>query len=244
LGVSFLYLQKKSLNKDAKHYFTFALSIDCVVFGFDGKDLKILLIERNEIPYANHWALPGDLLDPKDDLNNSVNIILKNLTGLSNLFFEQVETFGEINRHPQGRVITTSYFTVVNQNKYKVNPASFAAKAKWWKIEKANELKLAFDHNIILNKCFKRLQDSIRTKPIGFELLNQTFSLTEIQTLYEAILKMKLDTRNFRKKILQMNFLKETDKFQSNVSHRPAKLYRFELEKYELLKKEGFSFEI
>ncbi len=232
------------MSKDNKHYFTFALSIDCVVFGFDGEDLNILLIERNEMPYKSHWALPGDLLDPKEDLDNSVNQILKKLTGLDNLFFEQVETFGDINRHPLGRVITTGYFTLVNINHYEINPSSFASKAKWWKIEEAQELELAFDHNLILNKCFKKLQNSIRIKPIGFELINNNFTLTELQTLYEAILGIRLDTRNFRKKIIQKNFLKETDELQSNVSHRPAKLYTFDLEKYESLKKKGFSFEI
>ena len=232
------------MDKELLHYFTFALSIDCVVFGFDGTDLKILLIERNEIPFKNQWALPGDLLDPKEDLDDSVNFILKKLTGLSDLFFEQVETFGDINRHPLGRVITTSYFTLVNINKYEVNPSSFASKAKWWKIEDANKLKLAFDHNLILDKCFKKLQDSIRTRPIGFELINHKFTLTELQTLYEAILNIKLDTRNFRKKILQKKFLRETDTLQSNVSHRPAKLYTFDIDRYELLKKQGFSFEV
>ena len=232
------------MEKGLSHYFTFALSIDCVVFGFDEKSLNILLIERNEIPYKNHWALPGDLLDPKEDLDDSVNFILKKLTGLSDLFFEQVETFGAINRHPLGRVITTGYFTLVNVNKYEINPSSFASKAKWWKIEDAKQLSLAFDHNLILDKCFKRLQDSVRTKPIGFELINEKFTLTELQTLYEAILDIKLDTRNFRKKILQKRFLKETDELQSNVSHRPAKLYTFDTDRYELLKKQGFSFEI
>lgn len=232
------------MDKELLQYFTFALSIDCVVFGFDGNDLKILLIERNEIPYKFQWALPGDLLNPKEDLDDSVNFILKKLTGLSDLFFEQVETFGAVNRHPFGRVITTGYFTLVNINKYEVNPSSFASKAQWWKIKDAKELELAFDHNLILDKCFKRLQNSIRTRPIGFELINHNFTLTELQLLYEAILNIKLDTRNFRKKILQKKLLKETNKLQSNVSHRPAKLYTFDIDRYELLKKQGFSFDI
>jgi len=122
------------LEKNLKKYFTLAVSIDCVVFGFDGKDLKVLLIKRGEVPFKNFWALPGDLMKHDEDLNVSVNHILKDLTGLSDLFFEQVETFGEIKRHPLGRVITTGYYTLIKIDDYELNPSSFASKAKWFKI--------------------------------------------------------------------------------------------------------------
>jgi len=230
------------LEKNLEKYFTLAVSIDCVVFGFDGKDLKVLLIKRGEIPFKDFWALPGDLMSPDEDLNFSVNHILKDLTGLSDLFFEQVETFGEIKRHPLGRVITTGYFTLIKISDYELNPSSFASKAKWFKVKKVKDL--AFDHNIILDSSINKLQKSVRTRPIGFELLPQEFTLTELQLLYEAILDIKLDTRNFRKKILQMKFLKETGKFQENVSHRPAKLFQFDKKQYEILEKRGFNFEV
>ncbi|MDB4089359.1 NUDIX hydrolase [Flavobacteriales bacterium] len=230
------------MEKNLEKYFTLAVSIDCVVFGFDGKDLKVLLIKRGEIPFKDFWALPGDLMSPDEDLNFSVNHILKDLTGLSDLFFEQVETFGEIKRHPLGRVITTGYFTLIKISDYELNPSSFASKAKWFKVKKVKDL--AFDHNIILDSSINKLQKSVRTRPIGFELLPQEFTLTELQLLYEAILDIKLDTRNFRKKILQMKFLKETGKFQENVSHRPAKLFQFDKKQYEILEKRGFNFEV
>lgn len=230
------------MNQDLSKYFTLAVSIDCVVFGFDGKDLKVLLIERGEVPFKDYWALPGDLMKPDKDLDDSVNHILKELTGLSNLFFEQVETFGEIQRHPLGRVITTGYYTLIKIGDYELNPSSFASKAKWFKVKKVKDL--AFDHDKILKSCFKRLQKSVRTRPIGFELLPPTFTLTELQSVYEAILGVKMDIRNFRKKILQMKFLMETGDLQENVSHRPAKLYKFDEEKYEMLKNKGFNFEV
>ena len=230
------------MKESLKKYFTLAVSIDCVVFGFDGKDLKVLLIERGEIPFKDFWALPGDLMKPDEDLDSSVNRILKDLTGLSNLFFEQVETFGELNRHPLGRVLTTGYYTLVKNDDYELNPSSFAAKAKWFKVKKVKDL--AFDHDKILNSCVKRLQKTVRTRPIGFELLPPNFTLTELQMLYEAILDVKMDIRNFRKKILQMKFLKETGKLQENVSHRPAKLYEFDEKRYEMLKNKGFNFEV
>ena len=146
------------MEKSIKKYFTLALSIDCVVFGFDDDGIKVLLIERSAEPYNGYWALPGDLVDPLKDLNESVNEVLFGLTGLSNLYLEQVETFGEVNRHPFGRVITTSYYTLVKICDYKLNPASFAKEAKWFKLEDVGEL--AFDHNNILNSCFRRLQKS------------------------------------------------------------------------------------
>lgn len=230
------------MEESLKKYFTLAFSIDCVVFGFDGKDLRILLIERGAQPYEDFWALPGDLVHPEEDLQASVNRVLKDLTGLSNLFFEQVETFGEVKRHPLGRVLTTGYYTLVKISDYKLNPSSFASEAKWFKVNGVKEL--AFDHNKILDACFKRLQKSVRTRPIGFELLPPHFTLTELQTLYEAILGLELDTRNFRKKILQMKFLRETGNMQENVSHRPAKLYEFDKSKYDSLRSKGFNFEV
>jgi 8-oxo-dGTP diphosphatase len=230
------------LNKELKRYFSFAVSIDCVVFGFDGGELKVLLIERSEDPYKGMWALPGNLVSPEKDLNSSVNQVLFELTGLSNLYFEQIETFGEVNRHPLGRVLTVSYYTLVKISDYKLNPSSFAAEAKWFELSKVK--KLAFDHNMILKSCFSRLQKSVRIKPIGFELLPPLFTLSELQALYESILGLEIDKRNFRKKILQMNFLNDTESLQQNVSHRPAKLYKFDKKKYNHLKNNGFNFEI
>ncbi|MGB1039292.1 MAG: NrtR DNA-binding winged helix domain-containing protein [Flavobacteriales bacterium] len=230
------------MKDSLKKYFTLAVSIDCVVFGFDGVDLKVLLIERGEIPFKDFWALPGDLMSPDEDLNASVNRILKDLTGLSNLYFEQVETFGEIQRHPLGRVLTTGYFTLVKIDDYELSPSSFASKAKWFKVNNVKDL--AFDHDKILLSCVNRLKRKVRTMPIGFELLPPHFTLTELQMLYEAILGVKMDIRNFRKKILQMKFLRETGNLQENVSHRPAKLYEFDEKRYEILKKGGFNFEV
>lgn len=230
------------MKQELRKYFTLAVSIDCVVFGFDGEDLKVLLIERGEDPYKGKWALPGDLLVPDKDLNSSVNKVLYDLTGLSDLYFEQVETFGETDRHPLGRVLTTGYYTLVKINDYKLNPSSFASEAKWFSVSRV--CPLAFDHNKILNRCINRLKKSVRIKPIGFELLPPHFTLSELQALYESILGVELDKRNFRKKILNMNFLRDTDNVQQNVSHRPAKLFEFDERKYNELKNKGFNFEV
>ncbi len=230
------------MDESLKEYFTLALSVDCVVFGFDDEGLKVLLIERSADPFNGFWALPGDLVHPKKDLKESVNEVLFNLTGISNLYFEQVETFGEIDRHPFGRVITSSYYTLVKISDYKLNPSSFAREARWFLLRDVGQL--AFDHNAILSSCLNRLTRSVRVNPIGFELLPKMFTLSELQSLYEDILGEPLDTRNFRKKVAKMNILIDTKKTQKSVSHRPAKLFSFDMKKYYELKETGFNFEL
>jgi 8-oxo-dGTP diphosphatase len=230
------------MNQDLQKFFTLALSVDCVVFGFDDEGIKLLLIERNADPYNGYWALPGDLVHPEKDLKDSVNEVLFNLTGISNLYFEQVETFGEVNRHPFGRVITASYYTLVKISDYKLNPSSFAREARWILLSEVGQL--AFDHNKIVNACFNRLKSSVRIKPIGFELLPEMFTLSELQSLYESILGESLDTRNFRKKLAKMSILKDMKKTQKSVSHRPAKLFSFDVNRYNALVEVGFNFEI
>lgn len=225
-----------------KEFFKLAVSVDCVVFGFDDDDLKILLIERGEDPYKGYWALPGDLVSIDEEIDTAVNRVLFDLTGLKDIYFDQVQTFGKVDRHPQGRVFTVAYNTLVKISDYKLNPSSFATEAKWISVSKATNL--AFDHKEILQSCLDELRRSIKSKPIGFELLPELFTLSELQSLYEAILNVELDKRNFRKKILQMNFLKDTNTIQQNVSHRPAKLFEFDENSYKLLIEKGFHFEI
>ena len=230
------------MNESLKKYFTLAISIDCVVFGLDDEGLKVLLIERNEEPYEGFWALPGDLVDPQKVLNETVNEVLFGLSGLSNLSFEESKRAEDVNRHPLGRVISSSYYALIKISDYALNPASFAKKAKWFKLEDAGEL--AFDHNDILNFSVLQLQKSVRIKPIGFELLPKQFTLSELQALYENVLQMPLDARNFRKKINALKILKDLGMTQKNVAHRPAKLFSFDEKNYNNLKNTGFNFEL
>lgn len=227
---------------EINNFFKSAFSADTIIFGFDGADLKVLLIKRGMIPYQDMWALPGDLVYPNEDLETAANRVLEELTGLRDVYLEQVRAFGAVDRHPLGRVITVAYYSLIRINKYRVTPASFAQKAKWHPV---NEIKeLAFDHNLILSTCLERLRQHVRNRPIGFELLPQKFTLTELQHLYEAILNLDLDKRNFRKKILSTQLLTDLDEVQSNVAHRPAKLYSFNREKYAALTAEGYNFEL
>lgn len=164
------------------------------------------------------------------------------MTGLRNVYLEQVKTFGSVDRHPFGRVITVAYFSLVKIADFTLQPASIALQARWHSISKVRDL--AFDHNKILEACFNRLKWLVRSRPVGFELLPPKFTLTELQHLYEAILETDLDKRNFRKKILSMDLLIDLDETQEGVAHRPARLYRFDKRKYEQFQAEGFSFEL
>ncbi len=220
-----------------------AFSVDPVIFGFDKGTLKILLIKRNEDPFQSNWALPGELVFPNEDLDDAPLRVLKEATGLTDVFLEQVQAFGKVDRHPLGRVLTIAYYSLVNIHKVKPpKAAAFAEKVEWIDVDKIREL--AFDHSEIVKACLKQLRLNLRIHPIGFELLPEKFTLTELQSLYEAVLQKQLDKRNFRKKILSMGILKDIKEYQKGVAHRPAKLYTFDAEKYELSVKEGFSFEM
>ena len=222
-----------------------AFTVDNIIFGFDEGDLKVLLIKRGELPYVGQWALPGNFVYPNEDLNAAAVRVLFELTSLKDVYLEQVRTFGAVNRHPMGRVITVAYFSLIKINDYQLKgTAPLSKKAEWVSITKATNL--AFDHDEILDACFRRLQRRVRMRPVGFELLPQKFTLTDLQHLYEAILQpdKKIDKRNFRKKILSMKILVDLKELQEGVAHRPAKLYKFDMKKYEKFVAEGYIFEI
>ncbi|MDB4923973.1 NUDIX domain-containing protein [Mucilaginibacter sp.] len=207
-------------------------SIDCLIFGFDAGELKILLIERNEEPFKDWLALPGYFVKQEESLDDAADRILYELTGLRDLPMKQFHTFGEVNRHPQGRVITVGYYALIRINGQKeLRPIShYAKKAIWHSVN--NLPRLAFDHTEIFNNGFGKIRRRLNYQPIAFDLLPEKFTLTQLQGLYEAILNKKLDKRNFRKKMLSYGFLKELVEKQKGVSYRAAKLYKFDRRKY------------
>jgi len=222
--------------------FKAAVSVDNVIFGFDNNDLKVLLIYRGAEPYKDCWALPGDLISLDQDLEQSAENVLQNLTGLDNIYMDQIHTFGRVDRHPFGRVFTVAYFALIKIQDYLVKPSSWAEEAAWFPINEVPELP--FDHMEILKYAKDLLKNKIRHQPIGFELLPKFFTLTEIQSLYEAILEKQFDTRNFRKKLLSMNLIVDTGRQQKEVAHRPAKLYKYITKRYAQLQQSGFSFDL
>ena len=210
-----------------------ALSVDCVIFGFDENKLKVLLIRSDLKKYVDKWSLLGDLVSPGEDLDAAGYRILKQRTGLGDVYLEQVHTFGSVNRHPAGRVVTVAYCSLINVQHHKLNILD--NELHWHDVK--NVTNLAFDHQQIFETCYHRLQKRIQEHPLGFNLLPKKFSLRDLQNLYEAILDIKMDRRNFRKKFFSMDFLIDLGEMEQDVPHRPGKLYKFNFEKYEKKKK-------
>ncbi len=212
-----------------------ALSVDCVIFGFDENKLKVMLIRSDLKKYHGRWSLLGDLVRPDEDLDDAAYRILKQRTGLSDVYLEQVHTFGNVGRHPAGRVVTVAYCSLINVQHHKLK--ILENELHWHDV--TNVADLAFDHQQIFDTCYKRLQKRVQEHPLGFNLLPKKFSLRDLQNLYEAILGIKLDRRNFRKKFFSMDFLIDLDEMEQDVPHRPGKLYRFNYDKYEKRKKKS-----
>jgi hypothetical protein len=208
---------------EIKDYFKIAISVDCVIFGFDENVLKVLLIKSDLKQYKDKWSLLGDIVRPDEELDTAAYRVLKDRTGLDDVYMEQVQTFGNVERHPAGRVITIAYYSLVNIQHVQLR--SLAHDLHWHPVKSLRNM--AFDHKQILDTCMKRLQERIIEHPVGFNLLPRKFSLRELQNLYEAILGVELDRRNFRKKFLSLGLIVDVNEMENDVPHRPAKLYRF-----------------
>jgi 8-oxo-dGTP diphosphatase len=219
-----------------------ALTVDCVVFGLDHEDLKVLLIQRALPPFEGTWALPGGFVRVTETLEEAVRRELEEETGLNHVFLEQVYTFGHVDRDPRERVVSVAYYALVSLSDHKVHAATDARDAAWFGVHDVPSL--AFDHADILQIALERLRGKLRYQPIGFELLPKKFTLSQLQHLYELVLERELDKRNFRKRVLAMDLLIETDEVQQDVAHRAARLYRFDERKYRRLAKAGFNFEL
>ena len=230
---------------DVSHTYEFprpALTVDCVVFGLDDEDLKVLLIQRGQEPFAGRWALPGGFVRIEEGLEEAARRELQEEAALSRVYLEQLYTFGEPERDPRERVVTVAYYALVNIRDHTVRAATDARNAAWFSV--TDTPTLAFDHARIVQAALQRLKGKVVYQPIGFELLPRKFTLGQLQHLYETVLERPLDKRNFRRKILEMGLLEETDEIEQDVAHRAARLYRFDERKYRQLVKQGFLFEL
>jgi 8-oxo-dGTP diphosphatase len=229
-----------------------AVTVDCVIFGLDaGGALRLLLVRRRDPPFAESWALPGGFVrvaddgDQGEDLEEAARRELEEETGARVAYLEQLCTFGRPGRDPRGRVITVAYMALVRAGDHAVAGGDDASEAAWVPMQEVSTRlrALAFDHAEIVRLAITRLQAKVRYAPIGFNLLPPTFTLGELQRLYEAVLQRPLDKRNFRRRILAMGVLAEAGR-QENVPHRAAALYRFDRRAYDRAVREGFHFEI
>ena len=221
------------------------VSVDCVVFGWSGKDLNVLLIEQKRAEKNKHLppriALPGDLVLENEGLDDAANRILKELTNLEGIFLHQFHTFGNPERvkglkdqdwlrafreHPEAHVITVSYYSLVRMDGFKPEASSFASKTQWIRLKDIPDL--AFDHNEIVSTALDHLRNDVEQKQIGFELLPEKFTLSQIQSLHEAILERKLDKRNFRKSIKKLETIVPLNEKQVGVTHKPGQLFVYQ----------------
>jgi len=213
------------------------LSIDCVIFGFR-EELKVLLVKHASGISKGRWALPGGFVTYSESLDDAAYRILNLLTGVSDIFLDQLGAFGEVDRFPDKRVITVAYYSLVADSHYSLAPGYTASDVAWFTLNDVPSLP--YDHGSILQSSLDELKSKVKMEPIGFNLLPEKFTLLQLQNLYESILCVKLDKPNFRRKILTTGLLEDCNEKQNKVSHRAAKYYRFDENVYNKFKKEKF----
>jgi 8-oxo-dGTP diphosphatase len=219
----------EDVHKLVESYPRVPITVDCVIFGFDNNELKVLLIRSDLEMYRGKWSLLGDFARDDEELDDAAYRVLRERTGMDDVYLEQVRTFSKPNRHPGGRVFTVAYCSLLNTEHHDLK--ILANELHWHSVK--NICDMAFDHKEILDVCYAWLQKRMLEHPLGLNLLPEKFSLRELQNLYEAILDVKLDRRNFRKKFFSMDFLIDTGEYEDDVPHRPGRLYRFDYDKYQ-----------
>lgn len=206
------------------------LAVDCIIFGFDNEELKVLLIRRDFDPEKGKWSLMGGFLKESETLDDAATRVLNRLTGVQNVYLEQLYTFSDVDRDPVARTISTSYYAIINIEKHN-EQLTEQNNAKWFNL--SDVPNLIFDHNEMLDKSIKRLRRRTSISPIGFELLSEKFTMRQLQKLYEAILDKELDKRNFINKINSMDILVKLKEKDMTSSTKGSYLYTFDQKKYE-----------
>lgn len=216
-----------------------AVATDCVIFGFDGMKLQVLLIERGVEPFKGKWAFPGGFLRMDESVEECASRELMEETGLAATYMEQFHCFSAPGRDPRERVLSIAFFAIVKAEA--VRGGDDAAQARWFALDEVPQL--AFDHDSILRMALSKIRERIHFQPIGFDLLPEKFTIKELQMLYEAILGVQFDRRNFAKKMQHFDILTELDETTWPTPKREARLFKFNREKYDELKQKGFRLE-
>ena len=228
-----------------QEYYTYkyprpSVTTDCVIFGYDTKEgLSVLLIKRGIEPFKDHWAFPGGFIKMDEDAETGARRELREETSLEATHIEQFGCFSEVNRDPRERVITIAYYALVKKSE--VVGGDDASEAHWFPID--NVPPLAFDHDRILRVALKTLKEKIHFMPIGFELLPSVFTMPQLQELYESILEVKFDRRNFSNKMLKLGILTVVGERPKNAGTRIPVTYKFNIDNYNELKSKGFRLE-
>lgn len=217
------------------------LAVDCIIFGFDQEDLKILLIKRDFEPEKGKWSLMGGFLKKEENLDQAATRVLKHLTGITDIYMEQLYAFSDVDRDPAERTISVAYFALINIAEHN-EKLSEQFSAQWFSILKAPQL--IFDHNKMVQHAIGRLRYRTLSEPVGFELLPGKFTMRQLQKLYEAILGKKIDKRNFVNKINALDILIKLSEKDMSSSKKGSYLYQFDKSKYNQKVKEGFSFKL
>ncbi|MFI8380191.1 NUDIX hydrolase [Leeuwenhoekiella sp. NPDC079379] len=228
-------------HQESKAVILDSITIDCVIFGLNEGSLEVLLVQHADGLNKNKWALPGGWIYENESIDAAANRLLLELTGIEDVYLEQLKAFGDPQRFPLSRVITIGYYALIKEEDYDLTPGFTAVNVAWFKVSEVENL--IFDHSQILETGLKRLRRRIRQEPIGFNLLPQKFTLLQLMHLYEQILGKEMDKPNFRRKILKMNLLTPLNEKEKDVSHRAAKLYQFNPDTYQSLIEKGFNFE-
>ena len=201
-----------------------SVTVDVIIFTLSEGDLQVLLIQRGHPPFEGMWAIPGGFVGIDESLEDAAQRELEEETGVHDVYLEQLYTFGDLGRDPRGRVITVTYFALMPADATQLHAGQDASDARWWSVYGLPPL--AFDHADILEYALQRLRYKLEYTAVGFELLPETFTLSELQSAYEIILGEELDKRNFRRKILSADVIEATGEYRTGEG-RPAKLYRF-----------------
>jgi 8-oxo-dGTP diphosphatase len=225
------------------NYTRYLVAVDCIVFGYDiiEKEIKLLLIKRSFEPQKGTWSLSGGFVEEQESLDEAASRILRTYTGLERIYLKQSFSYGATDRDPGARVISTAYCALIAIRDINRELAE-KSEAHWRSI--ASLPDLIFDHSIMVRRALSDLQDQIKVKPVGFELLPEKFTLVQLQDLYAAIYQKKIDKRNFRKKILSMGILEKLEEKEKETSKKGAYYYKFNKERYERLEQNGFFFNL
>jgi 8-oxo-dGTP diphosphatase len=225
------------------NYTRYLVAVDCIVFGYDisEKEIRLLLIKRSFDPEKGRWSLAGGFVDENESLDEAAGRILRTHTGLERIYLKQSSSYGATDRDPGARVISTAYCALIAIRDIN-RELALRSEAHWRSIAVLPDL--IFDHSIMVKRALSDLQDQIKVKPVGFELLPEKFTLVQLQDLYEAIYQKQIDKRNFRKKILSMGILEKLDEKEKETSKKGAFYYKFNKERYEKLEQNGFYFNL